>query len=220
MIKILRLLGKTAAIIFALTAVFIAIFSLGQTYAEPDSFAESADMIVVLGGGIETDNTLTEPSKLRAAKAAELYQAGAAPMLLFTGGQVVEAGPSAAEEMAKIAISLGVPPEAILTENNAHNTLQNALYSMPDLRSANKIIIVTEGFHLLRAWLSFQWAAHINDQPLEITLAHTPVYDPQTGAKLLVTETLSLWLNLGRVAAWYGGSWLSTPRETRDNWLQ
>lgn len=210
---------KLGITIFAATAGFIAIFAVAQSYAEPESFTDSAEIIVVLGGGMDPDGTLYEPSKLRVIKAVELYQAGAAPKMLFSGGRALDAGPSAADLMAKLAVRLGVPPSAILTETRALSTLQNALFSMPALEGSNDIILITEGFHLLRAWLSFQWAAQISGRTLHISLAHSAVFDPQTGAKLLVTETLSIWFNLGRVAAWYGGSWLNIPLEIRDNWL-
>ncbi|MBL1436154.1 MAG: YdcF family protein [Rhodobacteraceae bacterium] len=187
---------------------------------EPENVAP-ADIIVVLGAGMDPDGTLHRSSILRVEKAAVLFQTGAAPRLHFTGGKAVESGPSAGEMMAQLAVRLGVPRAAISTETASLSTLQNALFSMPSLNGYDRIILVTEGFHLPRAWLSFQWAAA---HSIEIALVHSTEFRTNgtwtSGPKLVAREALAFWFNIARVAVWHGGSLMGVGNEQRDNWLQ
>ncbi len=216
-------LTKIFAIIYIFTAAIIAVFAIAQSMAEPDNIAP-ADFLVVLGAGMNSDGTLHESSKLRVIKAVELFQAGAAPMLLFTGGRAIETGPSSGSMMAQLAVNLGVPPVAIITETRSLSTLQNALFSMPKMASARRIIIVTEGFHLPRSWLSFKWAMAQIGQNVDLALAHSTVFRKtgnwQSGPKLLAREALAFWFNLGRASLWQAVGLLNVADETRDIWLQ
>jgi len=210
---------KYALVIYALTAAIISLFAIAQSQAEPESFAP-ADVIIVLGGGMDADGTLHQATRLRVRKGVALFQAGTAPKILFTGGRAVETGPSSGDMMARLAMQLGVPAAAIITETRSLSTLQNALFSMPKMEKATRIIIVTEGFHLLRSWLSFQWVALIEAQTLDIALAHSTIFRPDSGAKLVAREALAFWFNLGRAALWHIGGWLNVAPDTRDSWLE
>lgn len=212
-------LAKGALILYALTAALISLLALLQSRAEPESFAP-VDVIVVLGGGMDADGTLHLASRLRVQKGVALFQAGTAPKLLFTGGRAVATGPSAGDMMARLAMQLGVPAAAIVTETRAHSTLQNALFSLPKIQNSTRILIVTEGFHLPRSWLSFQWAALVEARSLDISLARSTIFRPASGAKLVAREALAFWFNLGRAALWHMGGWLGIAPDTRNTWLE
>ena len=66
-------------------------------------------------------------------RAAELYLQGYAPKVLFTGGlgrNTVGLLPeSEADRFARVAISCGVPDEAILREDKSTNTAENILFT-------------------------------------------------------------------------------------------
>ena len=102
---------------------------------------------------------LAESTLNRVDRCAELYRAGLAPVILFAGGTSTFDGPSAAGQMSRYAMAFGVPASAILTENRAHSTLQNALFSLPLIPNAAFLIVVTEAFHLPRSWISTKRAA-------------------------------------------------------------
>ncbi len=59
--------------------------------------------------------------------------------------------------MCDQAIQMGVPPEAILVENESLHTRENAEYVLTFLKQHNmrKVILVTSPFHQLRTYLTF-----------------------------------------------------------------
>jgi uncharacterized SAM-binding protein YcdF (DUF218 family) len=68
-----------------------------------------------------------------AARGAELFLDGWAPMLIFSGGlgvitRQIWREPEA-DQFARIAIGMGVPPERILVENQSTNTGENVLFT-------------------------------------------------------------------------------------------
>ncbi|MFN7130909.1 MAG: YdcF family protein [Myxococcales bacterium] len=120
----------------------------------------SADAIVVLGGDGMRGREPGPNSAERTAAGARLYHAGVAPLLLVTGGGPGESGtPRAlAHGMARYAQSLGVPVDAILVEDAAFDTYQNATLSLPLLqaRGVKRIALVTSPTHLRRAAAVFR----------------------------------------------------------------
>ena len=62
------------------------------------------------------------------------------------------------------------------------------------------MILVSDGYHLARAWASFRWAGY---EP--VTLSAASAFGGGTpGAKLrrVGRETLAWWFNAGRIALW------------------
>ncbi len=89
---------------------------------------KSSDVIIGFGSN---DTSVAE-------RAAELYKAGIAPLIIFTGGlgkgtdgkwQITEA-----ETFREIAINLGVPADRILVENKSTNTGENIQFTRKLLR--------------------------------------------------------------------------------------
>lgn len=129
-----------------------------------------ADAIVVLGGATREGmaprptNEVTEAGD-RLIYAARLWKAGAAPLILVTGGVVGVQGPAGqpeSESMADILGVLGVPAEAILLESAARNTFENALLSEPILEEAGaeSVLLVTSAMHMPRAAAIFANAGY------------------------------------------------------------
>jgi len=100
-----------------------------------------ADVIVVLGGD----------GPPRAAQAATLYKAGAAPRILVSGS-----GDCA--DIRRLIVEAGVPAAAIEIECQSRNTWENAVLSAPLLTamSARRAILVTSWFHSRRAMACFE----------------------------------------------------------------
>ncbi len=118
-----------------------------------------ADAIVALGAAFRRDGQPSPALVRRARHAVALYEAGAAPLLLFSGGPCGGDGRrSEAEAMAAIARGAGVPEAAILLEPRARNTRENAVLSAEILRprGGQRVLLVTDAFHMRRARLVFR----------------------------------------------------------------
>jgi uncharacterized SAM-binding protein YcdF (DUF218 family) len=118
------------------------------------------DAIVVLGGGMTpaAPPFLTEPDLSDGADriwhAAQLYHRGVARRVIVSGGSFVEqrGGPatSEAEAMRRFLIDLGVPLEAIVSEGNSLNTLEN-IRNVRQMVGDARVALVTSAFHMPRA---------------------------------------------------------------------
>lgn len=108
----------------------------------------AADAIVSISGG-DTD--------ARTDHAIAMYKNGWAPVLIFSGAAQDKTGPSNALAMAKRAVAAGVPSSAIILEQDAENTKQNAQNTKQLLAENNvkSVILVTSGYHQRRASLEF-----------------------------------------------------------------
>ncbi|MCI0668913.1 MAG: YdcF family protein [Myxococcaceae bacterium] len=114
--------------------------------------AHPADVLVVLGARVRPSGEPSLALRARVEKAVALYRAGVAPRLLFSGG-VGSHPPSEARAAATLAVSLGVPPEACVLEEDSHSTAENARLSAEVLRrlGATRVVVVSDPYHLLRA---------------------------------------------------------------------
>lgn len=102
-----------------------------------------------------------------ASRAADLYKAGWAPVILFTGylgkGTMGVFPKPEAELFAEIAMKEGVPPKDILIENKATNTGENIRFAKRMFESRGmapgKIIAVHKPYMTRRVWaaLKKQW---------------------------------------------------------------
>jgi uncharacterized SAM-binding protein YcdF (DUF218 family) len=123
---------------------------------------QSVDAIVAISGG----DTLA-----RANQAITLYKAGWSSTLIFSGAAVDKSGPSNASEMAKLAISAGVPTASIYIDEKAESTKQNAenCQTIFTKLGIKKVILVTSGYHQRRASLEFNKYTH------DVTILNHPV---------------------------------------------
>jgi len=123
---------------------------------------QTADAIVVLSGTIgqvsKSGIKITEwgrPNRYLAG--IELYRAGKAPSLIFTGGNTpldddkfIEG-----EFLKQKAMRDGVPENHILVTSNSYNTEQEAI-SLSNVLYSKNIILVTSSFHMTRAKSLFE----------------------------------------------------------------
>lgn len=122
----------------------------------------TAQAIVVLGGHIQGNRrNWFEPYERanvvgRETLAAELYDAGRAPLILLSGGALV-GNISDTARMARNLEEAGVPPKAILQETESQSTLENAVLTQATLkqRQLNRILLVTSALHMPRAMAAF-----------------------------------------------------------------
>lgn len=143
-IKKSRLMHK---LIWCIVIVAVLV-GVSTVYLSPTDGLQKADAIVAISGG---------DTNARTMKAVELYHAGWAPMIIFSGAAADPESPSNAEVMKQIALGNGVPLKAILTDKQAKNTAQNASGSLGVLNDKGYkiIILVTSQYHQRRAFLQF-----------------------------------------------------------------
>ncbi len=140
--------------VFSLLTFYTAIFLAVANSAELDTSFNS-DVILVLGARVYIGDKLNPCLETRIIKAVDLYKAGKAGKVIFSGGDDKEDGVNEAEAMKQLAIEKGIPEEDILVEKSATSTYENFIYSEKILEQNNLklVIIVTEPFHIKRASL-------------------------------------------------------------------
>ncbi|HEY0680182.1 MAG TPA: YdcF family protein [Chitinophagaceae bacterium] len=126
---------------------------------------EKSDCILVLGS-----------HDLRVAeRGAELYLDGYAPILIFSGGLGnVTKGiwtETEADKFARVALSMGVPQEAILIENRSTNTGENILFTQQLIADRNldvhSFIVVQKPYMERRSFATFK--KHWPDKKVLVT---------------------------------------------------
>ncbi len=126
-----------------------------------DEVPTSADAIVIGGSGMTTDSAL---------RAAELYHAGVAPVIVASGFANPEfsASVTEAEMLADVLIDQGVPPEAIKRDHAATNTGDNITNSANILKDAGiyagSVILIHKPF-MTRRFLATALAQWPQPQP-------------------------------------------------------
>ena len=180
---------------------------------------KTADAVVCLGGGMSANGTLAAPVLTRIERCVQLFEADRAPVIVFSGGTAVEGGPDAGTQMALYAASLGLPASATLIEDRAQSTLQNALLSLELVPNAQRVIVVSEAFHLPRSWASFKWAARETghaDLSVSLAMSENVRRDPRTGGirwRILARESIAIWFNAARAISY------SVMPDPDVNWL-
>lgn len=110
---------------------------------------EDVDCIIVLGCQVRDDGSLSHMLRDRLICGMEVYKAGAAPKLLMSGdhGRVDynEVG-----AMKRYATQNGVPSEDVFMDHAGFSTYES-VYRAKEVFEADKIIIVTQKYHLYRA---------------------------------------------------------------------
>jgi len=115
--------------------------------------AAKADAIIVLGAAAYD----AKPSPVfqeRIRHGLDLYDAGYAPLLIFTGGYGGSGARFSESQVARrYAVKQGVPESAILIENQSRNTVQNLVEAkrLMDERGLHRVIIVSDPLHMARA---------------------------------------------------------------------
>jgi uncharacterized SAM-binding protein YcdF (DUF218 family) len=169
-------------VIFACTVAMVANFLIIPNH---NTDAIHFDTLIVLGYPTNPDGSSSPELRERVLEGVREFKAGIAPHLIMTGAAAhndhVEA-----YAMAQLAVAQGVPANAILEEPQAHNTIQNLLYSAQIMHDHNwgTAEIISSPSHLPRAAvlvdnlnrqqpnLSFNWHTHAARWPPEYGLHH------------------------------------------------
>lgn len=133
-----------------------------------DSFPV-CDVIADMGGGIGADTNRSDyvyfnSSADRAYFSALLWKAGKAPIIVPSGTGLIHADRT-------LLLDLGIPDSAIVVENEARNTEENALLVdrlMQEriVERKARVLVVTSAWHMKRTLLMFEkYAPHIEAIP-------------------------------------------------------
>lgn len=110
------------------------------------------DAVLVLGAATTAPGVPGPALRRRLEHGVALYFRRGARYLLVSGG-VVGPPPAEAHVMGEMAVALGVAPGAIVIEDQARNTFENAVYAGRIIRRHGwrQVVLVTDGFHVPRA---------------------------------------------------------------------
>ncbi|HXF61684.1 MAG TPA: YdcF family protein, partial [Caldilineaceae bacterium] len=156
--------------------------------------------IVVMGGeGVRF---------MRTRHAVQLYAAGLAPRVVFSGGDLAGVGIActSTELSVEAATSFGLPEEAIVLAPEAQSTLDEAanLQGLAAEQGWRSLLLVTDRFHTRRSLQTVR--AYLPDVAIQVSAPDDPVYDParwwrnERSLVLAVNEALKLglyWLEYG-----------------------
>ena len=110
---------------------------------------EEVDCILVLGCQVKSDGTPSHMLEDRIKRGVALYEAGAAPKLLMSGDHGREEYDEVGA-MKNYAIENGVPSENVFMDHAGFSTYET-VYRAKEIFQADKVIIVTQEYHLYRA---------------------------------------------------------------------
>jgi hypothetical protein len=131
-------------------------------------------VIVVLGGPLQADLSPGHWLKARLITAIQLYaknrKQGKPSKLVCTGGDVPGHGKSEAQAMMEYAMSKGVPSCHILTDKEAKDSIQNAIFVAPLLirLGVRNVTVITSSFHIPRMKHYFSSILRAYDEKGEI----------------------------------------------------
>lgn len=146
---------RMSGFIVAAAAVYLMIFYTPVVWflASPLKIStplQKADAIVVLAGGVGESGQPGQGYEERVEYAVNLYKKGYASRLIFSSGFMY-----ALKEplvMKALAISLGVPDDAIILEDQARSTYEHVL-RVRDVLHYNRltdIVLISSPYHMLR----------------------------------------------------------------------
>lgn len=116
---------------------------------------QRADAIVVFAGGVGESGKAGGGYQERVKHAVDLYRGGYSSRLIFSSGFVFAF--KEAEVMKMLAISLGVPGDAVILEEDAGSTYENVAFvkEILERRGWRRILLVSSPFHMRRSLLTF-----------------------------------------------------------------
>ena len=140
-----------ALLLCSLLAAGIFAITVGHFLATDDAISQ-ADAIVVLGG--------EDSSFFRVRHGVDLFNAGYAPVVVFSGGTLKDAGIacSSAQLSLEAAQQLGLPPEATVIADGAQSTYDEAvnIRRLVQQHDWHSLIVVTDPSHTRRARMAFR----------------------------------------------------------------
>lgn len=189
---IIIFLGLVTAVLIFMGAE-TAFTAIGRYFSPTDSLTKADAIVVVSGSNERLDHALS------------LYKQGFGPKLIFSGA--ASEGPTSNAKAWKIAaIKNGVPTDAIITEEKAASTYENALFTKDIIleRGFKQIILVSSVYHQRRTYESFKNVLKGHDVVIQNSPAAVPLWrvtnwwQSKSGVQTTMKEGVKLlWLKIG-----------------------
>ena len=170
-----KIIRRSILAVVVLVAGYYAV-SLAQVYAtgRSDQVEQSrpADAIVVLGAA-QYDGRPSPQLAARLDHVVTLYREGVAPLIVVTGGKQPDDRFTEAESSAQYLVDRGVPPDVIAMESSGRTTSESmaGTADLLEQRGLERVVIVTDPYHALRARLIAQAAgltAYVSPTPTSV----------------------------------------------------
>jgi len=169
------------------------------------------DAAVVLGAEVFGPGRPSAAVRRRVEHAVIVWRALGTPVLVASGG-VGGGGVSEASVMRDLAIELGVPAGSVVTEEESHSTLEQAVAvtRLARARGWDALVVVSDRFHVPRARFLFR--------RMGLPVAGAPVTGPGAGSR---RRWLAGWVREGGAWAkalgeWTGGTLRRAAREAAN----
>lgn len=120
-----------------------------HTIAQVQQSAVTADAIVVLGASVLPDGRPSDILADRLETAADLYFAGAAPVIIASGDNR-DSHYNESDAMKDYLVTLGVPDDAVYVDHAGYDTY-GSIYRATFTYGASSMFVVTQAYHLYRA---------------------------------------------------------------------
>ncbi len=123
----------------------------------------SADVVIVLGGGMKDDvpdfsgnSALNSAGLERIFTAARIVKKKNIPII--TSGGAVFSRKAESEVAKRFLMDIGISGDKIIVENKSRDTYENALFSRKICleRGFNRVVVVTSAFHMPRTAMIFK----------------------------------------------------------------
>lgn len=159
-------LARILALCLGLSLYFLSVDPVVDWIAEPLEFAhapyrgQALEAVVVLGGAHRSDerkpvtSLLSATSMVRLSEGVRLYQQNPGARLCVSGYGSNDPL-SQAEAMAKVAMAMGVPEQAIVIEPEPRDTREEAAVWSSRLQGKS-VALVTSAMHMTRALFLFE----------------------------------------------------------------
>ena len=123
----------------------------GKKILTSEEAAQLADVdcILVLGCLVKSNGVPSDMLTDRLNRGVELYELGAAPKLLMSGDHGRK-DYNEVEAMKQFAIDAGIPSSDVFMDHAGFSTY-DSMYRAKEIFAADKVIIVTQEYHLYRA---------------------------------------------------------------------
>ena len=153
----MKLIKKLTAAVLAIAAICaVLVFGIDFYVKQkakpyiltPEEAGEGYDCVLVLGCGVWGD-TPSHMLEDRLLEGISLCQSGASKKLLMSGDHGRE-GYDEVNVMKKFAVVRGIPSEDVFMDHAGFSTYES-MYRAKEIFKAEKILIVTQDYHLYRA---------------------------------------------------------------------
>jgi len=190
-----RTSAPSKAMIIAMTVGCTVAFPLLQIHCFGwTDYRRPANAAVVFGCKVYASGNLSAALSDRVRSACELYHQGLVGHLVMSGGPG-QGGIHETDAMRDFAVSLGIPPDRILTDRAGLSTDETVANTVPLFRKHGfeRVLAVSHFFHLPRIKLAYQRAG----VDVFTVPARQKFRLPNEGF-MLVRETVALWAYYAR----------------------